>query len=261
MQIANAFTAGQARQMERMASSKQGTKDSFRSAAHRMYLESQIPPSGRGWAGPLPLDPVMVFPAGEGPFMGGFQSKPVNAAAVYERVQHIRTGHRFDDGGQRFSVNPYQEAQLREMLAEVKSDEELFELAKTLPMPDWKQSYASKADQQRQIHRGFTTWEQELYKIVNTANLPIPFYAQYTAGPQDRYQLDGAFPSIKLGLEADSHTYHATPEAIAKDRRRDQELAMQGWHILRFKEEELKGKKQEVIQVILATIRKLMQQG
>ena len=79
----------------------------------------------------------------------------------------------------------------------------------------------------------------ELYNTINLANIPYPFYAQYQAGPSLQYQLDAAFPGLKLGIEADSKTFHSSPVKIQQDKQRDINLATQGWTILRFTEEEI----------------------
>lgn len=107
-------------------------------------------------------------------------------------------------------------------------------------------------------YQKFTSWENKLYGIVLSINPPLPFYAQYAAGPDDQYRLDGAFPDIQLGVEADSETYHSTPEYIERDRHRDSQLSAQGWTILRFTENELKERPDEVQALIMRTIQHLI---
>lgn len=46
--------------------------------------------------------------------------------------------------------------------------------------------------------------------------------------------LDGAYPDDKVGLEFDGHEPHSRPEAIFRDRRRQNSLMRLGWTILRF---------------------------
>jgi very-short-patch-repair endonuclease len=103
----------------------------------------------------------------------------------------------------------------------------------------------------------FSNLEQTLYRLILSTNVPFPFYAQFQAGSGLEYQLDGAFPSLKLGVEADSKTYHSAPDKVASDRQRDMSLASQGWTVLRFTEEELTQRPQDVIQVIITVIRKI----
>ena len=104
----------------------------------------------------------------------------------------------------------------------------------------------------------FTSWEQKLYNLLLAQNIPFAIYAQWQAGPNQKYQLDAAMPEIKLGIEADSRKFHSNPEDISRDQRRDMELATQGWTILRFTEEELENKQHEVVKVIFDVIKRLI---
>jgi very-short-patch-repair endonuclease len=70
------------------------------------------------------------------------------------------------------------------------------------------------------------------------------------------YQLDAAIPNLKIGIEADGEIWHNNPEKIAKDKRRDIELASNGWIILRFTDKELNDHPQDVLNVIMQAIRK-----
>jgi len=103
----------------------------------------------------------------------------------------------------------------------------------------------------------FSKLEQKLYSLILNMNIPFPFYAQYRAGPGLQYQLDGAFPSIKLGLEADSKTFHSSPEKIASDKQRDMNLAAQGWTILRFTEEEILEQPQDIANVVMTVVNRI----
>jgi very-short-patch-repair endonuclease len=103
----------------------------------------------------------------------------------------------------------------------------------------------------------FTKLEQKLYNLVLKCNVPVAFYAQYQAGPGMEYQLDGAFPALKLGIEADSETFHSAPEKIQKDRQRDTQLLAQGWAVLRFTERELTEHPEEVMSVIFETVKRI----
>lgn len=127
---------------------------------------------------------------------------------------------------------------------------------------EWKaMRIAAKKQEERIPKMLFSTLEQKLYNTINLANIPYAFYAQYQAGPSQQYQLDAAFPALKLGIEADSKTFHSSPEKIAQDRQRDVNLATQGWTILRFTEEEIEEQQQEILNVIYSVIRKLVPAG
>ena len=102
----------------------------------------------------------------------------------------------------------------------------------------------------------FTSIEKKLYSLLLSLNMPYPLYAQYAAGPTMDYQLDAAIPGIKVGIEADGEIWHNNPEKIAKDKRRDIELASNGWIIVRFTDKELNDHPQDVLNVIMQAIRK-----
>jgi very-short-patch-repair endonuclease len=103
----------------------------------------------------------------------------------------------------------------------------------------------------------YTNLEKQLYSILLSANLPYALYAQYFAGPNLEYRLDAAIPALKLGIEADSETYHSDPENIQRDRKRDSILASQGWTVLRFTDSEIEDHPQQVVNVISTVIKKL----
>jgi len=102
----------------------------------------------------------------------------------------------------------------------------------------------------------FTSVEKMLYSLLMSLNMPYALYAQYSAGPTGDYQLDAAIPTLQIGFEADGGIWHNNPEKIAKDKRRDTELAANGWVILRFTDRELKDHPQDCMNVVLNAIRK-----
>lgn len=48
------------------------------------------------------------------------------------------------------------------------------------------------------------------------------------------YRLDFALPERKIAFEMDGRTFHDTPEAFNRDRRRDLDLELAGWRVHRF---------------------------
>jgi very-short-patch-repair endonuclease len=184
----------------------------FKSAAHKAYVDSISPVTGRGFNGVLdkkfiPLNEDILMPPDGGTFC-----MPMNALAVREYSTVIK----------RPAV------------------------------------MAKKKDENLQQAKLFTELEQMLYTIVLNLNIPLPVYAQLAAGPSQEYQLDAAYPSIKLGIEADSETFHAGNEQIQRDKHRDAVLAGEGWTILRFTDKELRDKQDEVGQVVLQVVQQLI---
>ncbi|MGH3437159.1 MAG: hypothetical protein ACRDRN_11910 [Sciscionella sp.] len=64
--------------------------------------------------------------------------------------------------------------------------------------------------------------------------LPVPQYRVYASGGREVARLDGAYPECKLGLEYDGRSVHDTPDAVFRDRARQNDLAALGWMLLRF---------------------------
>ncbi len=118
-----------------------------------------------------------------------------------------------------------------------------------------KEVYAKKKLERPQAQM-FTSIEKKLYGLLLSLNMPFPLYAQYSAGPTGDYQLDAAIPALRIGVEADGEIWHNNPEKIARDKRRDVELAANGWVILRFTDKELNDHPQDVMNVIMQAIRK-----
>jgi hypothetical protein len=102
----------------------------------------------------------------------------------------------------------------------------------------------------------FTSLEKKLYGLLMSLNMPFPLYAKYSAGPTMDYQLDGAIPNLKIGVEADGEIWHNNPDKIAKDKRRDSELAVNGWIIIRFTDKELQDHPQDCLNVLINAIKK-----
>jgi very-short-patch-repair endonuclease len=81
------------------------------------------------------------------------------------------------------------------------------------------------------------------------------FVPQYRVSSGDsEYAIDFAFPSLKIGVEADGEMFHSTPKQIAHDKERDMKLGQQGWTILRFNDTEIEKRSQQVLQQIIKTV-------
>jgi hypothetical protein len=191
----------------------------YKSEAHRHFIESQCPIDGTGFRGAL-------------------------APELSPLIDPLDDYGQYHGGDESVPMNPLA---MQERQSDVSSG--------------WIRE-ARKPSKDEELrpspYQKFTSWENKLYGIVLSINPPLPFYAQYAAGPDDQYRLDGAFPDIQLGVEADSETYHSTPEYIERDRYRDSQLAAQGWTLLRFTESELKERPDEVQALIMRTIQHLI---
>jgi len=103
-----------------------------------------------------------------------------------------------------------------------------------------------------------TSIEQIMYKMLLDMNMPFRRFAQYPLGP---YRADFAIPQLRLAIECDGDQWHASPEDVARDKKRDLELSQAGWTVIRFRENELKEKGNNVRQVLSQSIHKAWKQA
>jgi very-short-patch-repair endonuclease len=75
-----------------------------------------------------------------------------------------------------------------------------------------------------------------MYRSIVGMRLPFKVLSQFPLGP---YRTDFAIPMLKLAIECDGEYWHRNPEALAKDKKRDQELSQHGWTVIRFAERDL----------------------
>jgi len=107
-----------------------------------------------------------------------------------------------------------------------------------------------------------TKLEQKMYKIIQSMQTPYQLYGQYSvnvAGQQNPYVLDFAYPNLGIGIEADGKSWHENVESKIRDKKRDQKLADIGWRILRFKEDAIHDKEEEIRKVINSHIQNAVQ--
>ena len=77
--------------------------------------------------------------------------------------------------------------------------------------------------------------EQAMFDICTAARMPRPevnWWIPLTSGPG--YEPDFCWPDLRLIAETDGFETHGTRTAFEQDRRRDQQLAVQGWRVVRF---------------------------
>ena len=87
-------------------------------------------------------------------------------------------------------------------------------------------------DPRRTAGRTESWFERVVADLLARKDLP-PLELQYPVTVNsDRYRIDVAIPSVRLGIEAHSRTYHWGPEAADADNRRDLALSGAGWQLL-----------------------------
>ena len=71
--------------------------------------------------------------------------------------------------------------------------------------------------------------EHRLYSVLKSNG-----YHPTTQVKVGRYRIDIAFSTHKLAIECDGRNFHSSPNAKARDKRKDAYLRSQGWKTLRF---------------------------
>ena len=131
-----------------------------------------------------------------------------------------------------------------------------FEYRMAMGSSDENIKVALKQKQEMNQPSLYTSIEKKLYGLLLSLNMPYSLFAQYSAGPTGDYTLDAAIPQLGIGIEADGEIWHNNFDKIAKDKKRDSELANNGWIILRFTDKELNDHPNDVLNVIMQGIRK-----
>jgi very-short-patch-repair endonuclease len=90
--------------------------------------------------------------------------------------------------------------------------------------------------------------ERLLVKLLRDAGIT----GWKTNYPIGGYKVDFAFPDRKVVIEVDGWAFHSDPEAFAKDRKRQNAIALLGWQVLRFTWLDLTEYPQRVIAEIAA---------
>jgi very-short-patch-repair endonuclease len=71
--------------------------------------------------------------------------------------------------------------------------------------------------------------ERRFLELVRAEGLPIPVVNARVCG----YEVDFHWPARRLIVETDGRATHDTPHQFEEDRRRDLELTLAGWHVIR----------------------------
>jgi hypothetical protein len=72
--------------------------------------------------------------------------------------------------------------------------------------------------------------ERRFLELMRAAGLPLPVVNGYIAG----HEVDFHWPTHRLVVETDGRAYHGHALAFHNDRRRDLDLELAGWHVLRI---------------------------
>jgi very-short-patch-repair endonuclease len=114
-------------------------------------------------------------------------------------------------------------------------------------------------DRRRDLRRDQTFPEKTLWSQIRRGSiLGIRFQRQYSAGP---FILDFYAPAVRLAIEVDGET-HLGDEAERYDARRTAYLEKWGIHVLRFSNDAVLGRCEEVIvQITAVALERMRERG
>jgi len=92
--------------------------------------------------------------------------------------------------------------------------------------------------------------ERRLLELVRAARLPEP----RTNTRVGRHEVDFLWPAPELVVEVDGYAFHSSRSAFERDRRRDAELALRGFRVLRFTWRQIAGEPQAVVATLAVAL-------
>ncbi|MDY6999413.1 MAG: DUF559 domain-containing protein, partial [Actinomycetota bacterium] len=92
--------------------------------------------------------------------------------------------------------------------------------------------------------------ERILHRLLRDAGIG-GWKANYRVGG---YRVDVGFPEPRVAIEVDGFAFHSGPEAFEVDRRRQNDIVLLGWQVLRFTWLDLTAYPQRVVASIHAAI-------
>ena len=72
--------------------------------------------------------------------------------------------------------------------------------------------------------------ERRFLKLIASANLPMPIVNRH----REAHRVDFHWPAFRLVVETDGRGIHDNPYAFEEDRRRDLDLQLADWHVIRL---------------------------
>ncbi len=100
-----------------------------------------------------------------------------------------------------------------------------------------------------------SSYEREFLQLVEPLAIPLP-HPQHNIreGNQLVARVDAAWPDLHVAVEIDGHRFHATRAQRAADARRQNELELLGWKVLRFTTDQVHSDPTLVRQTVLTAL-------
>jgi very-short-patch-repair endonuclease len=93
--------------------------------------------------------------------------------------------------------------------------------------------------------------ERRFLKLIASANLPMPIVNRH----REAHRVDFHWPAHKLVVETDGRGIHDNPYAFEQDRRRDLDLQLADWHVIRLTWRQIAEQPERVLALLRKRIR------
>lgn len=98
-------------------------------------------------------------------------------------------------------------------------------------------------------------YERIVLEMLLDAGLdPVPQYEIFDDHGRIVARVDLAFPSARVAIEVDGHTYHSTRPQRARDADRQNRLELLGWVVLRFTTDQVYARDPSIVRSVLASL-------
>ena len=92
--------------------------------------------------------------------------------------------------------------------------------------------------------------EKRLRELVRSAGLPQPRMNVHRAG----WEVDAVWDDQRLVVEVDGRKFHSTPARFERDRRKDADLLLAGYRVLRVTWRRLTKEPREVVAILAGAL-------
>ena len=100
--------------------------------------------------------------------------------------------------------------------------------------------------------------EDKMYQEMKKHKIQTERQLHVAVGGHNYYLDFGVFcHRANIDIECDGEKYHNLPEALTRDRERNNQLASYGWEVLRFRGSEINHRLQDCLEIIERTISNL----
>jgi very-short-patch-repair endonuclease len=93
--------------------------------------------------------------------------------------------------------------------------------------------------------------ERRFLKLVATSKLPMPIVNRH----REAHRVDFHWPAYKLVVETDGRGIHDNPYSFEEDRRRDLDLQLADWHVIRLTWRQVAEEPERVLALLRQRIR------